>query len=34
MRERAAIVGGTIEVLRPPEGGTLVRMRVPVARHG
>ena len=34
MRERAAIVGGTIEFLRPPEGGTLVRMRVPVARHG
>jgi signal transduction histidine kinase len=34
MRERAALVGGTIEFVRPPEGGTLVRMRVPVASHG
>jgi signal transduction histidine kinase len=30
MRERAAIVGGTIEFLRPPEGGTLVRLTVPL----
>jgi signal transduction histidine kinase len=29
MRERAELVGGTIEFLRPPEGGTLVRLRVP-----
>ena len=27
MRERAAIVNGTIEFLRPREGGTLVRLR-------
>ena len=33
MRERAALVGGTIEFLRPPQGGTLVRLRVPVAAH-
>jgi signal transduction histidine kinase len=30
MRERAALVGGTIEFVRPALGGTLVRMRVPV----
>ena len=30
MRERAALVGGTIEFARPREGGTLVRVRVPV----
>ena len=29
MRERAALVGGTLEFLRPAAGGTLVRMRVP-----
>jgi signal transduction histidine kinase len=34
MRERAALVGGRIEFLRPSEGGTLVRMTVPVAAHG
>jgi signal transduction histidine kinase len=34
MRERAALVGGTIEFLRPVQGGTLVRMKVPVAVHG
>jgi len=34
MRERAALVGGTIEFIRPAQGGTLVRMRVPVADHG
>jgi signal transduction histidine kinase len=34
MRERAALVGGTLEFLRPAEGGTLVRMTVPVAAHG
>jgi signal transduction histidine kinase len=31
MRERAELLGGTIEFLRPPEGGTLVRLIVP--RH-
>jgi len=30
MRERAALVGGTIEFTRPSEGGTLVRVRVPL----
>jgi signal transduction histidine kinase len=30
MRERAAIVGGTIEFRNPPEGGTLVHMTVPL----
>lgn len=30
MRERAELVGGTIEFLRPDEGGTLVRLRVPM----
>jgi signal transduction histidine kinase len=30
MRERAGLVGGTIEFLNPMEGGTLIRLRVPV----
>jgi signal transduction histidine kinase len=30
MRERAAIVGGTIDFLRPPQGGTLVRLSMPL----
>jgi signal transduction histidine kinase len=30
MRERADLLGGTIEFLRPAPGGTLVRLRVPV----
>ena len=30
MRERAELVGGTIEFARPAEGGTLVRLRVPL----
>ena len=30
MRERAEMLGGTLEFLRPAEGGTLVRLRVPV----
>ena len=30
MRERAELVGGTIEFSRPPSGGTLVRLHVPV----
>ena len=31
MRERAALIGGAIEYLRPREGGTLVRLTVPRA---
>jgi signal transduction histidine kinase len=31
MRERAALVGGTIEFGRPADGGTLVRLQVPSA---
>jgi signal transduction histidine kinase len=31
MRERAELLGGTLELLRPPEGGTLVRLTVPLA---
>jgi signal transduction histidine kinase len=31
MRERAALIGGTLEFLRPSHGGTLIRLRVPVA---
>jgi len=30
MRERAALVGGTIDFLRPVHGGTLIRLRVPL----
>jgi signal transduction histidine kinase len=30
IRERAELVGGTVEFLRPDAGGTLVRLRVPV----
>ena len=30
MRERAALVGGTLECVQPQGGGTLVRLRVPV----
>src|SRR5581483_10612010 len=29
MRERAEILGGTLEIARPEAGGTLVRLRVP-----
>jgi signal transduction histidine kinase len=29
MRERAELLGGAIEFKRPPQGGTLVRLRVP-----
>lgn len=31
MRERAELLGGTLELLRPRDGGTLVRLRVPIA---
>lgn len=30
MRERAAIVKGTLEMVRPSQGGTLVRLRMPL----
>ena len=30
MRERAALIGGSLEFLRPRQGGTLVRLRVPL----
>ena len=30
MRERAELLGGTIEFLKPHDGGTLVRLRVPI----
>jgi signal transduction histidine kinase len=30
MRERAEMLGGSIEFLQPADGGTLVRLRVPV----
>jgi signal transduction histidine kinase len=29
MRERAELVGGTLDIARPPEGGTLVRLKIP-----
>jgi signal transduction histidine kinase len=32
MKERAGLLGGTIEFVTPPAGGTLVRLRVPEAR--
>jgi signal transduction histidine kinase len=32
MRERAELLGGTVELTRPPQGGTLVKLRVPVAQ--
>jgi len=32
MRERAALVGGTIEFLPSTHGGTVIRLRVPI--HG
>jgi signal transduction histidine kinase len=31
MRERAEMLGGTIDFLRPPQGGTLVLMKVPMS---
>jgi signal transduction histidine kinase len=30
MRERAEMLSGTIEFLRPVQGGTLVRLKVPI----
>lgn len=33
MRERAELLGGTIEFLRPDSGGTLVRLHVPLPRR-
>ena len=32
MRERAELLGGTVEFTQPPQGGTLVRLRVPSVR--
>ena len=32
MRERAELLSGSIEFLRPAEGGTLVRLRVPIEK--
>jgi signal transduction histidine kinase len=29
MRERAELLGGTLEFTKPAQGGTLVRLRVP-----
>ena len=37
MRERAELLSGSIEFLQPPQGGTVVRLKVPIARsepHG
>jgi signal transduction histidine kinase len=34
MRERAELLRGKIEFLRPPEGGTLVRLDVPLTQAG
>jgi signal transduction histidine kinase len=34
MRERAELIGGTLEFDRPREGGTIVRLRVPVPHGG
>jgi signal transduction histidine kinase len=34
MRERAELVGGTLEFLQPRDGGTLVRLRVPMSASG
>jgi signal transduction histidine kinase len=31
MRERAELLGGTLELLRPRDGGTLVRLTIPIA---
>ena len=31
MRERASLVGGTLEFVTPPGGGTLLRLRVPLS---
>jgi signal transduction histidine kinase len=32
MRERAELLGGSIEFLKPPEGGALVRLKVPIEK--
>jgi ligand-binding sensor domain-containing protein/signal transduction histidine kinase len=33
MRQRAARLGGALEILSGPDGGTLVRLLIPVGRH-
>jgi two-component system, NarL family, sensor histidine kinase UhpB len=30
MRERAELLGGTVDLVQPPGGGTLVRLRIPL----
>jgi signal transduction histidine kinase len=32
MRERAELLSGSIEFLKPAEGGTLVRLKVPMEK--
>jgi signal transduction histidine kinase len=32
MRERAELLGGTIEFITPEKGGTLVRLQVPLGK--
>jgi signal transduction histidine kinase len=32
MRERAAVIGGTLEVTSEPGGGTTVRLRTPAGK--
>ena len=34
MRERAELVGGTLDFTRPDDGGTRVRLRVPLEATG
>jgi signal transduction histidine kinase len=34
MKERAALVGGNIEFLRPAQGGLLIRLTVPLQQSG
>jgi signal transduction histidine kinase len=29
MRERAELIGGTLEISHPAEGGTLIRVKIP-----
>jgi two-component system, NarL family, sensor histidine kinase UhpB len=33
MRERAALLGGVLTFDRPPDGGTIIRLHVPVLRR-
>jgi signal transduction histidine kinase len=29
MRERAELIGGTLDISHPAQGGTLIRMKIP-----